>query len=83
LVPLFLWLGTLALAPLALYAVAVLGQTAASIPAHGFDRALMAMPLLVVSHVFYGLGFWRGLFTKLKPPGQKSNVEVILERVPL
>ena len=81
--PISLWLGALALAPLALYAIAVLAQTAASIPAHGVLRALAAMPLLVASHVFYGLGFWRGLFTTLKPPGQKSNVEVTLERASL
>jgi cellulose synthase/poly-beta-1,6-N-acetylglucosamine synthase-like glycosyltransferase len=81
--PLFLWLGSLALAPLAIYALAIVAQTAVSIPTHGFDRALMAMPLLVASHVFYGLGFWRGLCTKLKPPGQKSDVEVTLERAPV
>ena len=79
--PLFFWLGWPALVPLALYAVAVMAQTAASILAHGFDRAVLAMPLLVTSHVFYGAGFWRGLFTQLKPPGQKSNVEVTLDRV--
>lgn len=79
--PLFLWLGWLAFVPLALYALAVVAQTAASIPAHGFDRAVLAMPLLVTSHLFYGLGFWRGLFTQLQPPRRKSNVEVTLDRV--
>ena len=81
--PLFFWLGWPVLIPLALYALAVVVQTAVSVPAHGFDRAMLAMPLLVTSHVFYGLGFWRGLFTKLKPPDQKSNVEVTIERMPM
>lgn len=82
-VPIFFWLGGVALAPLALYAAAVIVQTALSMPAHGFDRASLAMPLLVASHLFYGLGFWRGLFTRLKPPGLKSTVAVTLESVPL
>jgi hypothetical protein len=33
----------------------------------------------VETHVFYGIGFWRGLFTTLKPPGVKSDVPVKLE----
>jgi cellulose synthase/poly-beta-1,6-N-acetylglucosamine synthase-like glycosyltransferase len=68
-------------APLAFYVLAVIGQTAVSMSSKGFLRSLLASPLLVASHVFYGLGFWRGLFTKLKPPGEKPATEVNLERV--
>jgi cellulose synthase/poly-beta-1,6-N-acetylglucosamine synthase-like glycosyltransferase len=67
------------LVPLALYALAILLQTLALIPHGGWVRSLCAVPFLVETHIFYGLGFWRGLFTKLKPPGVKSNVEVKLE----
>lgn len=65
--------------PLAFYAVAVLLQVLALVPAGGFVRALGALPLIVLTHLLYGYGFWRGLFTKLKPPGERSNVPVKLE----
>jgi glycosyltransferase involved in cell wall biosynthesis len=80
--PLLVWaFGLIVFAPLVLYLLAVLGQTVVSMAAKGFLRSLFAMPLLVASHVFYGFGFWRGLFTKLKPPGEKPVTEVNLERV--
>jgi cellulose synthase/poly-beta-1,6-N-acetylglucosamine synthase-like glycosyltransferase len=64
--------------PLGFYLLAVAGQTIASIPSAGFARAIAAMPLLVLSHLFYGFGFWRGLFTRLRPAVQ-SRPEVVLE----
>ncbi len=69
--------------PLALYAFAILGQTLASVPAHGLIRSLMALPLLVESHVYYGLGFWHGLFTTLHTGKNepRPKVEVVLENV--
>jgi glycosyltransferase involved in cell wall biosynthesis len=74
-------LGPWVFSPLAAYAVAVLAQSLASVPVHGVGRSLLAAPLLVASHVFYGLGFWRGLVTRLKQPGDKPATEVTLERV--
>lgn len=67
--------------PLSAYALAVCLQTLALIPRGGVIRSLGAAPLMVLSHLIYGLGFWRGLFTKLKPPGEKSNVPVRVEAV--
>lgn len=67
--------------PLAAYALAVLMQTGASIPVHGFVRSVLALPLVVASHVFYGVGFWHGLFTKLRRGPQRSRFEVVLETV--
>jgi hypothetical protein len=67
--------------PLVLYGVAVLVQTAALIPRGGLRRSICAMPLIVLTHVLYGIGFWRGLFTKLKPPGERSDEPVKLEVV--
>ncbi|HLP78107.1 MAG TPA: glycosyltransferase [Candidatus Paceibacterota bacterium] len=72
-----------AAAPLGVYGLAIVLQTLASFPVHGFLRSLLAMPLLVASHIFYGLGFWRGLFTKLNT-GKDENrprIEVVLETV--
>jgi len=70
--PLLLW-------PLALYAVAVLAQTLVS-SSHCLFNAARVAPLIVVSHVCYGLGFWNGLFTRpqRKPPEQ---VSVALETI--
>ncbi|HEX5218460.1 MAG TPA: glycosyltransferase [Verrucomicrobiae bacterium] len=63
------------------YGIIVLAQTAALAPVGGFLRALCAMPLIALTPVLYGYGFWRGLFTKLKPQGERSNVAVKLETV--
>lgn len=72
--PLVLW-------PLILYVVAVVVQALALIPRGRLIRSFCAAPLMVLSHLIYGIGFWRGLFTKLKPPGQRSDVDVKLEVV--
>jgi len=46
-------------------------------------RALAAIPLIVLTHVLYGFGFWRGLMTTLKPPEKRAPVPVVLENVPV
>ena len=71
-----------AAAPLGFYLLAVIGQTFVSIFTAGFIRALAALPLVIASHVFYGLGFWRGLLTKLKT-GASERTEVRLEKIAL
>jgi succinoglycan biosynthesis protein ExoA len=70
-----------AAAPLAVYCVAIILQTFVLMPAGGIARSLLAMPLLVASHLFYGFGFWRGLFTKLNRGGNQPSVEVFLENI--
>jgi glycosyltransferase involved in cell wall biosynthesis len=81
--PLAFAFGRWAFAPLAVYGVAVLMQVLALVPRGGVTRSLGAWPLIVLTHLLYGFGFWRGLFTKLKPPGQPANAPVTLERVAL
>ena len=68
-----------ALIPLAIYYFAIIVQGLTLIPRGGLIRSFCALPFLVETHVFYGIGFWRGLFTPLKPPGVKSDVVVQLE----
>ena len=75
--------GPVVFAPLGLYLVVVFLQTLASMISKGFVRSLLAAPLLVVSHILYGLGFWRGLFTPLKKPGDKPATEVVLDSMPV
>lgn len=68
-------------APLLFYFAAILVQTFISLRPHGVWRSLAAMPLLVASHLLYGLGFWRGLFTKLNHGENRPSPEVRLEIV--
>lgn len=74
-------LGKIALVPLALYAVAVMLQTLALMPSGGLVNSLGALPFVVLTHLLYGLGFWRGLFTKLKTDGERPKVSVTLETI--
>ena len=75
------WFGPVLFAPLGVYLLAVLIQTAVSMKTKGPWRSLLAAPLVVASHLFYGLGFWRGLFTRLRPSGALPSAGVKLERV--
>jgi succinoglycan biosynthesis protein ExoA len=72
-----------AAAPLAVYFAAIILQTFVLMSTGGIGRSLLALPLLVASHIFYGLGFWRGLFTKLNRGGKMPAVEVTLEKIKL
>jgi len=72
-------LGKLGLLPLAAYALAIFGQTLYSAVTRNPLHALLAMPLLTITHIMYGLGFWRGLFTRLRPKSAIDS-EVTLER---
>ncbi len=37
------------------------------------------IPLVGCCHIFYGLGFWKGLFTSLQKPADRPQIEVKLE----
>ena len=64
-------------APLAAYFLALLAQAALLAPRYGVGRSVAAVPLMALTHVLYGLGFWRGLFfTELRPPGARPAVGV-------
>ncbi len=76
------WL-TVAFIPLLLYLLCVLVQTGASSLRHGIARSLAALPLIVLTHIFYGLGFWRGLFTRVGGKNTRPAVDVALEQVRL
>lgn len=38
-------------------------------------------PLIVTTHILYGLGFWKGLFTRLRKAGERPAVDVKIERL--
>jgi glycosyltransferase involved in cell wall biosynthesis len=75
------FLGKLGVAVLGIYVIAVLVQAAALMPRGGVLRSLAAVPFIILTHLLYGLGFWRGLFTKLNRGEKKSSVEVVLETI--
>jgi GT2 family glycosyltransferase len=86
--PLFcLFLAVLAFLPpvfqwvLAFYGVAVLVQAAAILPLRKLHWLPAIMGLILTSHIFYGLGFWRGCATKPKPPPPAVSAGVKLERL--
>jgi cellulose synthase/poly-beta-1,6-N-acetylglucosamine synthase-like glycosyltransferase len=70
-------------APLFLYVPALLIDALVSASRHGPLRSLAAIPLVVLTHIVYGLGFWKGLFTRLKAKADQQKIEVMLERVTL
>lgn len=75
------WLRRAYHVPLLFYGLVLLLQAVALIARGGLVRSLCALPLVIMSHLLYGFGFWRGLFTKLKPPDQRSDTPVTLEMV--
>ena len=67
------------LVPLTLYALAVLTQAAVLAAGGQVLRSVAAIPLIVLTHILYGLGFWRGLFTSLRRPNQRPPGQIVLE----
>jgi succinoglycan biosynthesis protein ExoA len=74
-------IGGFLLVPLAFYCVAVLGQAVVLAATGRILRSIAAIPLIVLTHVLYGFGFWRGLFTTLKAAPDAPPVPVELEVV--
>ena len=67
------FLGPKAFALLGLYGVVVLLECVLLGLRGGILGGLATIPLVVVTHVLYGVGFWRGLFTTLKRPGKPGD----------
>ncbi|MFN2164681.1 MAG: glycosyltransferase [Anaerolineae bacterium] len=72
------WLAVLWL----VYGAAVVGQALLSTGITLGQRPAL-VPLIFLSHLGYGLGFWRGLFTRLKHMPTPSPTRVELERIKL
>jgi hypothetical protein len=65
--------------PLFAYALTLGFQTVINC-GKGIARGCCALPLLFATHALYGLGFWRGLFTRVEH-STPVHTEVELERV--
>ena len=72
--PVFRWL-------LVCYFAAVFGQAVVILPWRKLGWLPGIMGLIFVSHIVYGLGFWRGCLTKPKPPPAAISDAVKIERV--
>jgi glycosyltransferase involved in cell wall biosynthesis len=73
----------LAVLPLVLYILAVLGQTICIAGRSKVSLAMRALPLIILTNILYGLGFWRGLFIKIVPPSPVSDRDIRFETVPV
>lgn len=76
------WLPRWTWLPLALYAVALPASALATPVQSGASRLAISMGIFA-THVFYGIGFWRGLFTQ---PGSVSStrpIQVDVQRIPI
>jgi glycosyltransferase involved in cell wall biosynthesis len=69
--------------PLALYILAVLIQMICVAARSKFSLAARALPLIVLTNILYGLGFWRGLFIKIAPPPPAPDGDIRFETVPV
>ncbi len=65
----------------AAYLAAVLVQAMAALGWRKWHWLPRIMGLIFVSHVVYGLGFWRGCVTRPKPPPAAVSAEVKIEKV--
>jgi len=63
------------------YVLALAIQTAYSSFRHGPKKSLPALPLIFLTPLCYGIGFWRGLFTRLERAGAGPAREVVLEKI--
>ena len=61
--------------PLAVYALIVLAAAR--------FRLFTVAPMILLTHLCYGVGFWRGLFTPLRKGTSKTPVPVALEHIPV
>jgi succinoglycan biosynthesis protein ExoA len=77
------WVSLAALLPLALYLLAVLGQTAAVMLRTDFMSALRALPLLALTNILYGAGVLRGMFSRIAHVKPGGATDIRLETVPV
>ena len=77
------YLGMPGIWPLLAYLLVVLFQAAVLSFRGGVAQSICAIPLIILVHVLYGVGFWRGLFTKLKTGQDRPKIEVVLQNIPV
>jgi glycosyltransferase involved in cell wall biosynthesis len=69
--------------PLLLYIVAVAAQSASAAARTNFLSGLRVLPFLALTNILYGLGVWRGLFSRIAPLKPGGATDIRLETVPV
>jgi succinoglycan biosynthesis protein ExoA len=82
LIPMLKWKGAIFLWPLIFYIALVLLQAAALTRTGKIRESFNAIPFIALTHILYGLGFWRGLCTTLRRP-RAGDANVTVERISL
>jgi cellulose synthase/poly-beta-1,6-N-acetylglucosamine synthase-like glycosyltransferase len=82
LIPLLKWKGSIFAWPLIFYFAGLLLQAAVLSRTGKIRQSFLAIPLMFLTHILYGFGFWRGLFTTLKPKAPAA-AQVTLEKLSL
>ena len=82
LLPTHIFVGSISLVPMTFYGLAVLTQGVVLACGGQTLASLGAVPLIVLTHILYGVGFWHGLFTRLKPASPATQTHVLVEIVP-
>lgn len=73
------WLGMLGKVIIGTYLGAVLLQMLAILPVVGLVKGAAVIPMIILTHILYGVGFWRGLFTRFER--RNGGGPIVIERV--
>lgn len=65
---------------LPVYLAVVLGQTLVALGPRQSFWTIHVVGLIFMSHIFYGFGFWRGLFTQPKPPPAQITTQITIDK---
>jgi hypothetical protein len=57
------------------------GELRTDSPSRRVIRSIAAIPLIFMTPILYGAGFWLGLFTSLRKPENRPPTQVTLENV--
>ncbi len=70
------------LSPFLFYGLALLGQMISNMGVFGMTRSLLAMPMMLLCHLFYGGGFWVGCLKSKDMSHFTFNAsDVVIEKV--
>ena len=69
------------LPPLYFYGIILLGQGAVMAFNGGITRGICAVPIVLLTHLLYGIGFWHGMTTPLSKSQKTASADVVLEKL--
>lgn len=66
--------------PMCLYWLALMAEVLKAMPKFGVAPAIASFPVLFMTHLFYGLGFWKGMFSSIAK-SKPTTTEVVIDRM--